>query len=288
MSAAGGFAWNFNYKYIVFSTLVALTLTVAPSGRAEPAAFSEPSTVPSVLGGDGSIPTMDELRVHAATITDILETASERVELLATTGADTPALVDAIRQELSLSRRWNRHLGTILLDVAEARRALNTREREAAKEITRLTAAAEEARLELIALEKVLKDRPEEAMQTRETWSDGRLNGKEVELEIDSQMASDLSIRDDQPGGLAGFGTGSIQETRAMLASVQAAEKSLVRDVDAVRAKIIEALQTLATVRGDLPTRVRDTDAALSSVDITAWAASMATRLNLRAGVKQQ
>ena len=87
---------------------------------------------------------------------------------------------------------------------------------------------------------------------------------------------------------LPGLETGTIRETRAMLASVQAAEKSLVRDVDAVRAKIIEALQTLATVSGDLPTRLRGTgtDAALSSEDVTAWAASMATKLNRGARVK--
>ena len=234
----------------------------------------------SAPGSSDSIPTMDELQVHAETITDILETASERVELLATTDADAPALIDAIRQELSLSRRWNRHLGGILLDVAEARRALNTREREAAKEITRLTAAAEEARLELVALKKVLKERPKEARQDRESWSEGRLNRGEAEPDTDSQVAMNLPTGAE--GLQAGVETGTIRKTRAMLASVEAAEKSLVRDVDAVRAKIIEALQTLAGVSGNLPSRLRynDTGATLSSEDITAWAASMATRLN--------
>ena len=71
-----------------------------------------------------------------------------------------------------------------------------------------------------------------------------------------------------------------------MLASVQAAEKSLVRDVDAVRGKIIEALQTLVAARGDLPMGMRDAGPALSSEDITGWAASMATRLNRASEVK--
>ena len=84
--------------------------------------------------------------------------------------------------------------------MTEARRALNTREREAAKEITRLTAAAEEARLELIALKKVLKERPGEAKQVRGSWSEGRLNRRETELDTGSQMASNLSIGDGLPG----------------------------------------------------------------------------------------
>lgn len=241
---------------------------------------------PPALGGNGSPLTMDELRVHAATINDILETASARVELLATTDADTPALVEAIRQELSLSRRWNRHLGTILLDVAEARRALSRREREAAKEITRLTAIAEEARLELMTLRKVLKERPEQVLRGQDTWSDGRLNKKEAERQVDNLAASNLSIDDDLYREAAKVEADAVRDTRSMLASMQAAEESLVRDVDAVRGKIIEALETLAAVNGDLPMGMHDGDAALSSEDITSWAASMATRLNRASRIK--
>lgn len=280
MSGGDRFVQAVNYKYVFHGLLAALMLISASSGRADPTASQEPSMMPSAFGYDGRIPTMNELREHAATINDILETASERVELLAATDADTPALVEAIRQELSLSRRWNRHLGTILLDVAEARRALGKRERDAAKEIMRLTAVAEEARLELVALKEVLKDRPDDAVQSQKTWPEGRLNEHETGMGTDSRMASNASIMDALREGSAGFEAGTVKDARAMLASIQAAETSLVRDVDAVRGKIIEALQTLATVSGDLPTRMHDADAALSSEDITAWAASMATRLN--------
>ncbi|MEM8948180.1 MAG: hypothetical protein AAGC99_02495, partial [Pseudomonadota bacterium] len=223
------------------------------------------STSASVPGHDGGVPTMDELREHAATITEILDTASERVERLAATDADKPALVKAIKQELSLSRRWNQHLSAILLDVAEARRALSDREREAAKEITRLTATAEEARLELIALKAMLKERPDQATQDQKAWSDSQLDQTETEQDI-----GDVEI--------SGLSEVAIRDTWAMLASVQAAEANLVRDVDAVRGKIIEALRTLADVRGDLP--VGHAEGTLSSEDITGWAASTATRLD--------
>ncbi|MGI9500501.1 MAG: hypothetical protein ACR2P3_10705 [Geminicoccaceae bacterium] len=226
---------------------------------------------------DGGKPTMKELQAHAATIGEILEIASERVDRLAA-DAGTPALVDAIRQELSLSRRWNQHLGTILLDVAEARRALGEREREAAKEITRMTAAAEEARLELLALKKMLKRHPDKAVQNLEERSDD-MRGGGARTGAGSQTASskpavDASVeafrepRDD------------LRDMRAALASVQEAQKSAARDVDAVRIKIMDALQTLATVRGDLPLKLHPAGADLSSEDITAWAASMATRLH--------
>lgn len=280
MSATGRLVHVFNYKSIFPSVVAALTLIFVSSGQAEPTRLQEPSRVLPSLGDDGSALTMDELRAHATTISDILETASERVELLAATDADTPALVEAIRHELSLSRRWNRHLGTILHDVTEARRALGKREREAAKEITHLTAMAEEARLELVALKKLLKERPKEAVQSQDTWSEGGLSEQETELDIDSQMAANLPISDDLRERPASVDISATKDARAMLASVEAAETSLVRDVDAVRTKIIEALETLATVRGDLPTRMHDADAAFSSEDITAWAASMATRLN--------
>ena len=265
MSVAGGSVGIFNYKRMTCGVLTAFLLMSAASVHAEPVGSIVPSMVTSVPGGDGSVPTMDELREHAETISEILDTASKRVELLATTDADKPALVEAIKQELSLSRQWNRHLSAILLDVAEARRALGDREREAAKEITRLTATAEEARLELMALKAMLKERPDQATQNLDAWSDSRLNEEGTEQDPD-----DLEV--------SGLSEVAIRDTRAMLASVQAAEATLVRDVDAVRGKIIEALRTLADVRGDLP--MGSAGGALSSEDITGWAASTATKLD--------
>ena len=215
---------------------------------------------------------MEELRQHAATIDDILRKASERVERLAATEGVEPRLVQAIRQELSLSRRWNRHLETILLDVAEARRVLGEREREAAREIARMTAVAEEARLELIELKKVLDRRPQAAEQGASKRSDGGL---------DQGLGRRLASSDAAIDPAAGVSR-ETDVTRAMLASMQEAQKSVAKDVDAVRAKIIDALQTLASVRGDLPVGEGGVDAELSSEDITGWAASVATRLGRR------
>lgn len=282
MSAAGGFALVCNYKYIIYSGLAAFTLISAASGQAEPTPTpsQEPPTMRTSLGENAGGRTIGELRSHAATISEILETASERVELLAATDADAPELFEAIKHELSLSRQWNGHLETILDDVAEARLALSQREREAAKEITHLTALAEEARLELVELKKVLKESPDEAVQSQDTWSEGRLSEQEAELGTRSQTASNLSISDHLSEGPDSFNIGAIKDDRAMLDSIEAVEASLVSDVDAVRTKIIEALEILATVRGDLPARTHNSGAALSSEDITGWAASMATRLN--------
>ena len=126
-----------------------------------------------------------------------------------------------------------------------------------------MTVLAEEARLELVALKEALKRQPAKAVQNLEERSDGALSRPTADAVTES---------------LAGP-HGDIQDARAMLSSMQDAQKSAVRDVDAVRAKIMEALQTLATVRGDLPTREQGAGAGLSSEDITAWAASMATRL---------
>jgi len=242
--------------------------------HAEPAASATAPAAPFALGDDGDKPTMDELREHAATITDILKTASERVEELAAAETEAPALVDAIKQELSLSRRWNRHLATILLEVADERRALNEREREAAKDIARITAVAEEARLELIALKKVLNGRPTKAAGDPEERSDG-----ESFADGGRRMASNAQAIDAVTADLTGPG-GDLADARTALASMQEAQKSAARDVDAVRAKIIDALQALASVQGDLPIGQRGIGPDLSSEDITGWAASMATRLH--------
>ncbi|MDH3664196.1 MAG: hypothetical protein OEU92_29980 [Alphaproteobacteria bacterium] len=281
MSAVGKLDRIFNYKFIFYGALAAFALNFATLGYAEPTA----SDVPLAFEGMVDAPTIEELRAHAATITEILETASERVELLAAADADAPALVDAIKQELSLSRRWNRHLGTILLDVAEARRALGEREREAAKEIARMTAMAEEARLELLALKNVLTQDPDEAAQSREGWPEGRLDGKPpVNIgrqlaHTGRQLASSRPIAETMIEDIAGP-EADLEDARTALASMREAQKSASSDVDAVRAKIIEALETLADMRGDLPTGEPAAGADLSSKDLTGWAASMATRLN--------
>lgn len=282
MSAVGTRNRIFNCKYILSVALTAFSLCCAISGMtsatAEPVAPEETL----VLTFDGDAPSMDELREHAATIDGILQTASERVERLAATEGVEPRLVEAIRQELSLSRRWNRHLETILVDVAEARRVLGEREREAAKEIARMTAVAEEARLELVELKKVLKSRPPEAEQAPKKRSDGSLD-TDPKSGVGDQMASSLAIVDPAAKLTAGA-SGETEVARAMLASMQEAQKSVAKDVDAVRAKIIDALQTLASVRGDLPMGEQGADAELSSEDITGWAASVATRLGRPSG----
>lgn len=286
MSAVGTFDQFFIQKYIFRSALGALALCCASLGVTQAQAEPTASEAALALAADGGGMSMEELRQHAATIDDILETASERVERLAAAEDVEPRLVEAIRQELSLSRRWNRHLEKILLDVAKARRVLGKREREAAKEIVRMTAVAEEARLELIELKRVLKRHPAEEEQNLEKRSEGSLDN-DARAGFGDQMASSRAIIDAAVKGAAGP-QGDVLEARAMLASMQDAQKSAARDVDAVRAKIIDALQTLASVRGDLPVGARGVGADLSSEDITGWAASVATRLNRDSSIESE
>ena len=274
MSVADGGGRFFDARFVVPGVLIALLLSLAAPGQAEPA--NPPSS--SVLDGTQS---MEELRVHASTIADILDAASERVDRLAADDAASPALMNAIRQELSLSRRWNHHLGTILDEVTEARRALGLREREAAREITRLTVAAEEARQELIALRKVLKAPRDQPGQHGEAWPEGSLDDT-VSGDHAARTATRLEVREasaEHDDSARAWESRALDDVRAMLTTMQESQKSAVRDVDAVRAKIIEALQTLNGVRGDLPMKAPGDGAALSSEDITAWAATMALRL---------
>ncbi|MEZ5932477.1 MAG: hypothetical protein R3F54_11070 [Alphaproteobacteria bacterium] len=268
MPASDSFDRIINYKFILPLAAIALLSSLPLPGQAQPAV--------SVLPEDKiSPPTLEELHAHAETIADILETASERVERLAESDEATPDLLAAIRQELSLSRRWNQHLTGILQDVAEERRALGEREREAAREIARMTAAAEEARLELIALEKVLKGQPKEAEEGKKGWTDSR---------TDRGAASDLGDRVAAHGPIADLaiehGSGlphDLDRARSVLASMDAAQTSVLQNVDTVRSKIIEALQTLAA-QGDRPLHLPAAGGDLSSEDITAWAASIATK----------
>lgn len=281
MSAVGRSVRSIGCSLWFRSLLAVLALTVtslahadtvapkAPSSDVDASPESEQLSAPARHDGK---PTMDELREHASTITNILDLASERVERLAAADAGTPALVEAIRQELSLTRRWNSHLSTILLDVAEARRALGERERLAAKEVARMTAVAEEARRELVALKEVLKRPSDDSAQRAPGKGSHRLEGRTL------VGLADPSLTDIGVGGHA-RSDGDLQAVRTTLASVQHAEKLAKRDVDAVRAKIIEVLQTLATRHGFQPTG-EGGDGLLSSADITAWAASMAVRLS--------
>ena len=282
MSAVGTCDHIFNHKSIFAVALTVFSLCCAIPGMTS--AQAEPTATEAALARtiDGGASSMEELREHAATIDGILQMASERVERLAATEGVEPRLVQAIRRELSLSRRWNHHLETILIDVAEARRVLGEREREAAKEIARMTAVAEEARLELIELRKVLKRRPPEAAEAPKKQSYGSLD-KDRSAGIGDQMASSGAVVD-PAARLATGVSGEAEVARAMLASMQEAQESVAKDVDAVRAKIIDALQTLASVRGDLPMREQGGDAELSSEDITGWAASVATRLGRPSG----
>lgn len=282
MSAVHGFGRSLNCKYVLCCSLLALGIGLAGPVQAESAGDDRSLPVPSAGSDEGANatggkPTIEELREHAATINEILDVASERVDRLVAEGDQgSPQLVDAIKQELKLSRQWNDHLGTILLDVAEARRALGEREREAAKEIARMTAMAEEARLELLALKSVLKPgsgKPEQGQG--EDVGEQRDSGPRSE--IGSQTASSRSLAE-AVTGLAGA-KGELSDAEASLAFLQEAQRSAAKDVDAVRAKIIEALQTLANARGELPVEPDDDRGDLSSNDITGWAASMATRL---------
>ena len=269
----------------LFCSLSAVLIVVATGSVSADPLDSQPSS-PVTERQDGR-PTMDELREHASIITEILDTASERVERLAAADVGTPALVEAIRQELSLTRRWNRHLSTILQDVAEARRALGEREREAAKEVTRITAVAEEARRELLALKKVLKGSTEDRAQQSSDQRSQLMEGHSL-AGVDDQAMSKWPKVDITLDDIAGS-EGDLQAMRMTLASVQDAQKSAVRDVDAIRGKIIEILETLAAQHGFLPADTLDDDSAeLSSEDITAWAASMATRLERKARDEQE
>ena len=226
-------------------------------------------------------PALEELKEHAATIDDILSEASLRVDKLVGEGATPAEFMDAIRQELTLSRRWNQHLTTILLEVAKAKQALARREREAAVEIKRMTAIAEEARLELVALKEVLNHRSENTRPKTDEQSDRRAPGTSFadSASSGSQVpANGNQVLEGVARGLAGPGA-DLRDAREMLKSMQSAQDSAVNDVDAIRSKLIEALQTLGDV-GEQPVMVEGIGYGdLTSASITAWAASMATRL---------
>jgi len=268
MAGKAGSNQFFNHKsiskslfgaFIVGSAFLVLT----------PSALSETSDL-----SPNDRPALDELKDHASTIDEILSEASRRVDQLASEGKAPAALIDAIRQELSLSRRWNQHLATILLDVAEAKQELGRREREAALEIARMTAVAEEARLELVALKEVLGRRSESVAPDPEERSDHSPVGPSF---IDLASIGEPSL-ETLRSGLLGPGV-DLRDARETLAAVEAAQETAAHDVDAVRSKIIEALQTLGEMSGHHVTVGGTEDGNLTSKDITGWAASMTTKL---------
>ncbi len=260
-----------NYRYILTCALYAFLLCSATPGKAE-------STIPSMGTEEAKAFSMEELRAHAATIEDILESASTKVELLAASKAEAPAFVDAIREEISLSRRWNRHLEEILIEVAEARRALSERERQAAKDIARMTAVAEEARLELMALRDVLEGSPEQEQPARDGQAEDRESAP-VSIDVDDERTSNRRDLGDITRAIAGP-SGDLHDAREKLASMKAAQASASEGVHAVRGKIIAALETLAAGHGQVFMDEQRAGGTLSSKDITSWAASMATRLS--------
>ncbi len=266
-----------NFKF--FRAVGFLTMAMIPCAiaQSEPVSASNTGSVVALRTSDG--PGLDELRDHAAAIDQILAVASERVDRLAADGATSSGLMEAIRQELSLSRRWNRHLASILHDVAEARLALRTREREAAKEIARMTAVAEEARLELEALKKVLDRETGEAAPAPEERSDRQIERTPAQ----SVAAIDRRDLDAVSQDLAGDGA-RLEDARAALDVMRAAQRSAIGDIDAVRAKIIEALTSLGDATSEPPSDRLEEGANLSSEDITAWAVSTAVRLGRPGG----
>ena len=260
-----------NCRFILSCALYAFLLCSATPGKAE-------STIPSMGTDEAKTFSMEELRAHAATIEDILESASAKVELLAASKAEAPAFVDAIRQEISLSRRWNRHLEEILIEVAEARRALSERERQAAKDIARMTTVAEEARLELMALREVLEGSPEQEQPVQDGRAEDR-DPSSMSIDPDDERTSNRPDMDDITRAIAGP-SGDLHDAREKLALMKAAQASASEGVHAVRGKIIAALETLAAGHGQVFIDEQREGGVLSSKDITSWAASMATRLS--------
>lgn len=279
MSATGAFGRFCGRQVPGLTMAVAVIVGTVQPGYTEQE--PQPSiTTTDVLSLDGTTaPSLDELRLHAMKIGELLDHASARVDRLADEAGDktvTVPLVSAIRQELDLSRQWNRHLSSILLEVAEARRTLGIRERKVAAEIFELTTIAEEARLELVTLWESLK--PDAA------------NLVEIEAEqpaikpgADQDVGLSVYEADAVVKELAGP-RATIMDAKRTLDEMSAAQKAAAGDIEAVRAKIIDALQTLAPHREEplkakIPADHKD-ESSISSREITAWAASIVTKLH--------
>jgi hypothetical protein len=281
MSASGVFRRSCRLPVLSFVAFALPWTGMAELGRAQQATTSSP-TAATLADWDGkSAVTLDELRLHALEIGNLLDRASARVDRLADEASgqtESGALLGAIRHELDLSRQWNRHVTSILLEVAEARRALGVRERKAAAEIFELTSIAEEARLELIALWEAL--RPGMPAPFGEP---GLLGPKPGTSQPSAPGHGKSGIGMKAAGTLEAPDQAAGEASRA-LDEINAIEKNAAGDIEAVRAKIMDALRTLAPhrkapVNSDVMEDSR-IDGALSSKEITAWAASIASKLH--------
>jgi hypothetical protein len=139
-----------------------------------------------------------------------------------------------------------------------------------------MTAMAEEARLELNALRSVLEGKK---TTTSDGWSDSRLDLPPHAAERSEATSTLPKPARERPQAHDTSLLNTLQDTRLELAFMQQAQTTALRDVESVRAKIFEALQTLAVARADgefQDHHVGD----LTNDDITSWAASMAAKLN--------
>lgn len=233
------------------------------------------SAIDSPKGAD-----IDQLKRQARKIGELLDHASKRVDRLARDSDGRPdgtALYRAVRQELDLSRQWNRHLSSILLEVAETRRELHIRERRAAAEIKAFSLVAEEARLELVALKKALEQDGKRAVDTLE---DGSAADGLTPQDTKALPAPDLQGMN----GDANDPQERIDQARRVLESMDEAQALAAHDLDMVRSKLLEALKTLDLPhRNHRPAKPSDSsleDSSLSSQEIMAWAASIAGKLH--------
>ena len=280
MSATGALGRSCRLSVLSFIAFALPWTGMAELGRAQQATTSPPAAALADWDGKSAV-TIDALRLHALEIGGLLDQASARVDQLAGEASDPTAsgeLLGAIREELNLSRQWNRHLTSILLEVAEARHALGVRERMMAAEIFELTSVAEEARLELIALWQSLRpgvpipfDEPGLIVDPEPKTS--RPSAPEHEKRRLDTAAERLK-RSDQP----------FSGASRVLEEMDVVQASTVDDIEAVRTGIIDALRTVALHRQD-PIEsdvLKDSrsDDGLSSKEITAWAASIASKMH--------
>ncbi len=249
---------------------VALSLLISLPAQARPESWTPPE-LPDLSVLDQSPPADVETLGHiAAMVGDILDAASRRVDHLATRDR-TPDLAAALRNELDLSRRWNRHLTAMLNQIVEARRDLDAQQRRVMADIAQFTALVEGANQELVTLGKALDlpaYPPLGAVRSKPHDADGRRSAHE-------RTGADI---DAVTRGLAGPGA-HISDARATLADMREAQKSATRDAAVVRTKIIEALHRLASFQSD-PSIEDEALGDMSSEDITAWAASIAGKLH--------
>ena len=260
----------------------ALFAVMTSSGYAEPGAGS-PTTGLALENWDGkSAVTIEELKSHTMKIGELLDHASSRVDSLAdqaVDGTDGDKLVAAIRQELNLSRKWNRHLTSILIEVTEARRNLGIRERKAVAEINELTSIAEQARRELVALKKSLVPKSPLPSEDGLDSDPAEASGTDQQSSLKAGPRRNDLVTEELAGPDA-----TIEDARRTLDKMAAAQKIAAGDIEVIRAKIIDALHVLAPHRAKPPKvetpKEPRTESNLTSEEITAWAASIAGKLH--------